>query len=362
MKTAAVLFVWQNVFYNQNMSSYFILHESIPARSSHSSIFHKNSLYLFCGELQGDQITNTTLQYSCEDLSWDVHYVPTGVPLTCRRNQTTVLVGNLVYLFGGDDNHNLNDMFTFDLDTRLWTKVYYESKLVCPPRRYHTSIYLDGKIYVFGGELDLKQMLNDLWAFDIQKSTWEELTPKGKSPEPRRYSTMIEWKKRLFVFGGRDNESRFNNLWEYNVGIAKWSEFRTIGEYISARASHTAVVYGSSMYIFGGMDGKELNSLCELDLETFRWKTINTKGTIPGLRYWHTSTISDFGVMYVHGGAPGDSVMDDFLRIQLRKRKFELKDSLMVAISRGQCTDVVIHCYLDEFCQRRSSTVNGTEE
>lgn len=314
-----------------------------PQRSSHTSISYKNYIYFFCGETKNSQITNTVIRYDLEGEKWKNFFVK-DVFISCRRNHTTVLYQDKIYLFGGDDNNLLNDLYIFDLKKLDWEKVEI-SKDLPPPRRYHCSIMYRDQIFIFGGEKDFDTMLNDIYSFDLKEMKWTEHKPSSELPQPRRYSSMGLYKNSIYLFGGRDNSIRFNKVWEYNIEGNYWKKIKAYGDIPSRRASHTCEIFGSSMFIFGGMDGFELNELREFDLENHYWRKIETFGLPPIGRYWHSSCMDSNGCMYIYGGGNETVILDDFQKIQLRKKKLEIKDEIYQKWVKGILIDCVFKLF-----------------
>jgi hypothetical protein len=69
------------------------------------------------------------------------------------------------------------------------------------------------------------------------------------------------------------------------------------------RTNHTAVVHDGKLYVFGGVGagGCCPPLLWELDLSTFVWRTVPTKGQVPVARFGHTASLVS-ARMVIFGG------------------------------------------------------------
>lgn len=78
-----------------------------------------------------------------------------------------------LYIFGGqdDENNKLNDLWEFDLNQSSWRQItdLPSNSYVPGPRSGHSASVFDGKMYIFGGILELTKELNELLAFDLEK-------------------------------------------------------------------------------------------------------------------------------------------------------------------------------------------------
>eukprot|EP00640_Fibrocapsa_japonica_P005025 CAMPEP_0113939592 /NCGR_PEP_ID=MMETSP1339-20121228/5889_1 /TAXON_ID=94617 /ORGANISM="Fibrocapsa japonica" /LENGTH=211 /DNA_ID=CAMNT_0000943151 /DNA_START=243 /DNA_END=878 /DNA_ORIENTATION=+ /assembly_acc=CAM_ASM_000762 len=86
----------------------------------------------------------------------------------------------------------------------------------------------------------------------------------------------------------------------------KWSKIETVGVKPSARYKQQAVLVGDKMYVLGGGSYKppadSVDVYC-LDLRTFEWCTVDTKGQIPISRVAHSCDYdSRTNSIYMWGG------------------------------------------------------------
>lgn len=94
-----------------------------------------------------------------------------------------------------------------------------------PKERWgHRLIKVNSSLLLFGGFGGIPEgqgnYLNDLWKFDLVKSTWEPLNTTGDCPEPRSNYTIHFDKvnNQVIMFGGgATNKIRYNTLYLLNL-------------------------------------------------------------------------------------------------------------------------------------------------
>ena len=107
--------------------------------------------------------------------------------LTDVTLQATV-VGNRVFLFGGEDHQRQQRSNTamLHLKDMTWEVLELDEDDAQPaPRSAHTATCIKGRwVVIFGGG-SAAHCFNDVWAFDTQKLRWQQLHVAGGSPTPR---------------------------------------------------------------------------------------------------------------------------------------------------------------------------------
>ncbi|RIB15168.1 hypothetical protein C2G38_1600135 [Gigaspora rosea] len=145
-----------------------------------------NDLRIFL--VGGVQQNIQTLAYDVKTQVWGTSGPgTTGPPLPNRRSTATIIDQNgVIYIFGGrveiDTGSNVftcfNDMFTFNIDSLVWTNLSLPNS---PSPRSHCSATLmpDGKIIYIGGvnqsipgQPASRIVMNEIYVFDTILSTW----------------------------------------------------------------------------------------------------------------------------------------------------------------------------------------------
>ena len=165
----------------------------------------------------------------------------------CRENNGVVVISGssrAIILFGGYNGSQwLNDLWSFDITSKRWTCVQESSDLdhvniadegnavgaaEGPPvgevqgmthnsanisrrrpscRFGYVSILHDKKLILWGG-FDGTRWLNDLWAFDFDSMTWNEIQQLGTPPSRRSCPAWAKDEKFVYLHGGYDGEER----------------------------------------------------------------------------------------------------------------------------------------------------------
>lgn len=149
----------------------------------------------------------------------------TGNPPKARKlaAMTHDSIDQKLYIFGGVSDSKLNDMWEFDLETKLWAELHVVSELRPGPRSGSYLLRLRDKpnILLFGGDTPYGP-ISDLWVYDIEYQTvnymqWKILEYLGKPP-PRAYYRAIcafshESKNYMAVYGGANKDNFEKSLY-----------------------------------------------------------------------------------------------------------------------------------------------------
>lgn len=76
-----------------------------------------------------------------------------------------------IYIFGGKADDRLNDLWRFDLQANMFSRVKDTEDMRPNVRNGHSMNFFDGKLYVFGGIHEVTWELDDLHIFDVK--VWE---------------------------------------------------------------------------------------------------------------------------------------------------------------------------------------------
>ena len=112
---------------------------------------------------------------------------------------------------------------------------------------------------VYGGFNE--HYLNDCYVFDTAINTWAKVTiDKQGEPSSRERSTLAPYAgDKLVMFGGyycspdMEVEKYLNDTHVLNLSLTKWISPTTIGQAPQARSAHTANFIRQKMYVFAGM-------------------------------------------------------------------------------------------------------------
>jgi len=216
-------------------------------RKFHQAIYFKRCMYII-GGFGLSYNYNDFYRYSFESHLW---ITMSELPFE-RRGHSAVLYKDSIFVFGGFDHKQRNDVFMYSLDpTAKWTRLdllfgtdrdieeYLGEPIASQPtsiespssppalRHFHTAVVYQDSMYIFGGH-SMKHNMNDLFRFQIER------------------------KKDIFTSNDR-NESSLSSHMKTLVNNPKFSDLRFIveGETIYA---HRSILYCRSEHFRAMID------------------------------------------------------------------------------------------------------------
>ncbi|KAF7266807.1 hypothetical protein GWI33_019912 [Rhynchophorus ferrugineus] len=172
---------------------------SVPlARDGHTACVWKNYMFIFGGyEEETDLFAKQVFYLDFEKLHWS-YIVCGGYEPTLRDFHTTVCIKDRIYLFGGRGT-----ILTTNLQGVQSPLETYSTGDIPVGRRSNSAFVHNGKMYIFGGYNSVKSKhYNDLYVFDPETCVWTKLHPQGTSPCARRRQACAKVGDKVFIFGG----------------------------------------------------------------------------------------------------------------------------------------------------------------
>ena len=205
-----------------------------------------------------------------------------------RSRHAAVLVGDQVYVLGGEDadGRTLDSVTAYDLRFNRWRDL----PPMPEPLANHGAAALDGRIYVVGGsansasndgEISLRDKLYvlDLPEGDDQPGGWQEV---GGLPYPVAGALLAENDGALYLAGGWDGERMRDEVWRWTPGadVADPGAWEQVAELETAAAFSGGVVVDGELFVIGGYDGqRELADAAALNLESGEWRRLPPMST-----------------------------------------------------------------------------------
>ena len=96
------------------------------------------------------------------------------------------MIGNKVYIFGGEDRSRraVADLFVLDMTSLQWSKPEVDGPLPTARSAHAACAVEDRFLLIFGGG-SVARCYNDVWVFDTEAGTWSSLKPAGLAPSAR---------------------------------------------------------------------------------------------------------------------------------------------------------------------------------
>ena len=250
-------------------------------------------------------------------------------------------VANRLVLFGGkgDNDKDLNEVWTLDLDRFLWTKPAITGPAP-PESEDHVAIFdpVGYRMIIHGGENGLTS--NKTWSLDLKSFRWRDLTD-STSPAREDHTAIYDSRgRRMVIFGGRDNTGTIDYVNEWNLPaldldpqsrtFEKWVELKSGETHAPGRSDHTAIYdpVKNRMVIYGGWDKQTHQYLDDTWAYSFAdspdsagaWKKIKAKESHPPRRR-HVVGVYDEGRHWfiVFGGFGDQGFLNDAWALDLTR-------------------------------------------
>lgn len=189
-------------------------------------------IVLFAGYTQdgvGGRMLGDTWIFS--DAAW--HPVAADGP-AARYGAMAARHGRSIVVFGGCAEHDLNDVWRFDVDDARWTELVRGGARAAPAPRYCGAVAVqDDRLVLFGGRSRRhpKRNFNDLWTLDLRTGTWENVSP---TREPHRYDGSTDYPGyhakaatavvdgSLYLLGGEGLVGHVSDFWRLELSALRW--------------------------------------------------------------------------------------------------------------------------------------------
>ncbi|KAH3766708.1 rho family protein [Pelomyxa schiedti] len=152
-----------------------------------ASTFVDNLMFLFGGG--SNSYTNLLHCLNVTTGEWSL--LPEGDPSESpspRYGSSMVAFAKHLFVFGGYDCNGIEgeDVTCYDLTAQTWIPVAIKPGGQTPSGRFHhTAVCHNGTMIIFGGTMNGKR-LNDVWIFDISSKVWLKPATQGITPPPMR--------------------------------------------------------------------------------------------------------------------------------------------------------------------------------
>ena len=205
-----------------------------------------------------------------------------------------------IYMFCGYTGSYENDIYHYDIETRVWTLQTYTDSVRA---LYGGSIVRNGVVYICCGQLNSNRY-NSIYYVDFNNESlaWETLTVSGTKPTIR-YATqcVLHQNRYMYLWGGRggsNNSDWFNDMHRFDFETNTWEEITQLGEIPGERYGHTLSIWKDRYIIMIGGNresgGYATDGLYVFDINTNRWKKEH-------LRTFHDTTYN----VYAEGNQLG---------------------------------------------------------
>lgn len=267
------------------------------------------------------------LAFACQAQTLSFSLLGAQDPQPSARFDGTIAydpAGRQIFLFGGQDIAPKNDLWVYSLARRRWTEVQVSSAR--PPARFgHTLIFdpIRRRLVAFGGQAG--GFFSDVWAFDIVRGLWEQLSADEAGPS-RRYGHSAIYdaaRDRMVISHGFTDAGRFDDTWAFEFTSGSWRNISPSGTRPLRRCLHHAVYDSANnqMLLYGGCSSPvgpcPLGDLWSFDLTAGRWTERTPQSSPPAREHYGMAFDAVRGLLVVFGGN-GNGLLNDTWRYDPR--------------------------------------------
>lgn len=249
--------------------------------------------------------------------------------------------GDTLHIIGGESYGRGKLMSMYDFNGNVWELAHTSDKKNTPDIRYGASTVMYGdKIFIYGGVVKRKGrgVSNELWAFDVNAKTWENITVKadacnssnvmcGPLHSAGHTATLVpgyesgaisnsigsgggvynNHQYMVVIFGHSPKYGYLNTVQEYNFGTREWKIVNTKGFPIKGGYGHSASYdwLTERIYVYGGIISEnESSQILSSRLYSYQpgTRTWTMLTSAPSARFLHTANFITPGLMIVFGG------------------------------------------------------------
>jgi N-acetylneuraminic acid mutarotase len=226
-------------------------------------------IYVIGGLDFDDDMVGSVEKYSPASDAWiDVAPLPAGLVSAGRVNNSTVVVGSVIYILGGDINVAHDSVLKFNSAQGIWSEV---APMPAPRGGFASCVYMSG-IYVFGGFDERGDSRGSVFKFDTEAGEWSTLAPMPiHVPMPIQcacYSaSVIDGQVYITGTGGY---GRGREVLRFDIVTSVWS---TLAQTLYDRNEGVSFVLAGCLYVAGG--GKDASASVErYDVATNTWTAV----------------------------------------------------------------------------------------
>jgi hypothetical protein len=195
----------------------------------------------------------------------------------------------------------------------IWQPVVPVDGPAPPPRSAGTAVFdpVGRRLVIFGGESD-QGFLNDVWAFDLLTRVWSELATTGEKPEPRLGANAVYDPNghQMVLWAGQQGSRFFDDTWALDLQRLEWSNLSPPpGARPQARYGAGAVFdpLERAMVQFAGFTdlSQRFNDTQVFDLDALSWEEVGPRrdSARPVMRCLLTAALDPGArTMIIHGG------------------------------------------------------------
>eukprot|EP00002_Diphylleia_rotans_P031219 TRINITY_DN6477_c0_g1_i6.p1 TRINITY_DN6477_c0_g1~~TRINITY_DN6477_c0_g1_i6.p1 ORF type:complete len:1093 (+),score=163.52 TRINITY_DN6477_c0_g1_i6:121-3399(+) len=240
-----------------------------PPKFGSSFVSSGDSLMILGGGMTSSSMGSSTWTWSSALRTWSDSSIAL-FPLERKEPSVTLINEKQVLMFGGSteyfDQVLLNDIWKFDLEKSSWTLIWRESSTSGPSGRAGAAIsYYQNSICIFGGRTSVREEDRRFWTFSIDKKIWTSFIFQSASESLRPLSrvgmAILQDSDNIWLWGGQLapgllNYESYSAIFQYSVKENRMEPFFSPGIDPKIRKSAQIGMLNNNnrMMVYGGLD------------------------------------------------------------------------------------------------------------
>ncbi|CAD6341382.1 unnamed protein product [Miscanthus lutarioriparius] len=174
----------------------------LPACKGHCLVPWGNSVILVGGKTEPASDRLSVWTFNTETELWSLIEAKGDIP-AARSGHTVIRAGATLILFGGEDTKGKkrHDLHMFDLKSSTWLPLNYKGTGPSPRSNHVATLYDDRILLIFGGHSKSK-ILNDLYSLDFDTMVWSRVKTHGPHPSPQAGCSGTLCGTKWYIAGG----------------------------------------------------------------------------------------------------------------------------------------------------------------
>ncbi len=175
---------------------------------------------------------------------------------TARQNHTCAVIGDYLYVIGGDDGVRLLtsiERAVIKADGSLEPFAIVATSRLGSGRQGHKTIVLGNSLYVLGGDTDVVERA--FIGTDGSLGPLQAIAGNTLRNGDRFQATATPVADRLYVLGGESGSLGQGRSEQARIGDGPLGSFSLEPSAVLLRSGHAAVVAGNYLHVIGGVDG-----------------------------------------------------------------------------------------------------------
>lgn len=188
-------------------------------RTDHTVAICRGNLYVY-GGFDGKSQLDDLHEFGISSHKWgEVDMGETENQPLGRSGHSAAVYDTGMYIFGGwNGTETMDDLYEFSTVTRQWFPVPGRGD-VASPRYRHTSIVYGCTMFVHGGVDKQQEKRSDMYEFNFDSRIWSKVDyAGGVAPSARTFHCAVEHSGFMYIFGGFDGE-RQNDLFRISLPL-----------------------------------------------------------------------------------------------------------------------------------------------